>query len=135
MCQKLRVLQRDAAKIVNGAFQFMRKRNTFPKHSVSVGQLLFDVVQAVGRWESAGTLLSMLLENGKIVTDTNLKAHVHAMRDAGIITAQRRNRQRCYIIAERYQRALEVLSTTSKPLLDVRLRQRVSRQNRASDCD
>lgn len=131
--RKLRMLQEDAAKIVNHAFQFMRGRSTYPKHSVSVGQLLFDTVRAVGRWECAGSLLSMLLENGKIVTDANLKPHVHALRDAGIITAQRRSRQRCYIVADRYARALEVLSTANKPLLDVRERRRVLKRNRASD--
>jgi hypothetical protein len=130
VCRMLRTLRQDGAAIVNTAFQFMRGQKTFPKDSVSVGQLLFEMVQAVGRWESAGTLLSMLMENGKIVTDTNLKPHVHALRDAGIITAQRRNRQRCYIIADRYKRALEVLSTASKPLLDVRQRQRISSENR-----
>ena len=126
----LRVLREDAAKTVNEAFQFMRGKKTFPEDSVSVGQLLFEMVQAVGRWENAGTLLSMLLENGKIVTDANLKPHVHALRDAGIIIAQRRNRNRCYIIADRYKRALEVLSAASKPLLDVRQRQRILKENR-----
>ena len=80
--------------------------------------------KAVGKWENARTLLSMLLVNGKIITDSNLKPHVHALRDAGIIVSQRRNRRRCYIVADRYKRALEVLSTANKPLLEVRQRKR-----------
>jgi hypothetical protein len=130
LCRWLRVIQADAAKIVNQAFQFMRGRNTFPQDSVSVGQFLFDMVGAVGKWEGAGALLSMLLHNGKIVTDAHLRPHVHALRDAGIIKAQRKNRQRCYIIAERYKRALELLTTSNKSLLDVRQRRRVLRPNR-----
>ena len=127
LCAWLRLIRVDAAKIVNDALEFMRGRNTFLPNSVSVGQFLFDMVGAVGNWESAGTLLSMLLQNGKIVTDANLKPHVHALRDAGIIIAHAKNRRRCYIIAERYMRALELLSEANNPLLDVRKRRRVLR--------
>jgi hypothetical protein len=121
----LSMIQDDAAKIVNQAFHFMRGRNTFPENSVSVGRLLFDMVRAIGTSEEAGTLLSMLLQNGLIVTDGHLKTHVHALRDAGIIVAQLKNRRRCYVIAKRYMRALELLSTADKSLLDARQRRRV----------
>jgi len=130
--QWLRMIQGDAAKIVNEMFRFMLGRNTFPKDSVSVGQFLFEMVAAIGTWEGAGTLLSMLLNNGKIVTDANLRPHVHALRDAGIITAQRKNRQRCYIIADRYKRALELLAINNKSLLEVRQRRRFLRPIRDS---
>lgn len=118
-------IQDDAAKIVNQAFHFMRGRNTFPENSVSVGRLLFDMVRAIGNSEEAGTLLSMLLQNGMIVTDGHLKPHVHSLRDAGIIVAHHKNRRRGYTIAKRYMRALELLSTADKSLLDARKRQRV----------
>jgi hypothetical protein len=119
LCGWLRMIRVDAAKIVNDALEFMRGRNTFLPNSVSVGQFLFDMVGAIGTWEGAGTLLSMLLHNRKIVTDANLKPHVHALRDAGIIIALPKNRRRCYIIA------LELLSEANNPLLDVRKRRRV----------
>jgi hypothetical protein len=125
LCRWLRMIQEEAAKIVNEAFEFMRGRNTFLPNSVSVGQFLFDMVGAVGTWEGAGTLLSMLLQNKRIVTDAHLKSHVHALRDAGIIVAHRKNRRRGYVIAERYMRALELLSEVNNPLLDVRQRRRV----------
>ena len=125
LCRWLHLIQGDAAKIVNDVFDSMRKRNTLPPNSVSVGQFLFDMVGAVGNWEGAGSLLSMLLQNRKIVTDAILKRHVHALRDAGIIIALPKNRRRCYIISERYMRALELLSEANNPLVDVRQRRRV----------
>lgn len=133
LCKKIQAVRNDAANVVNDAFKFMQSRSTFPKYSATVGQFLFDMVQAVGHWSSAGTLLSMLLENGKIVIDSTIKPHVHALRKAEIIQPQNRNRKRLYIITDRYARALEELSLSNKPLLQPRQRKRKLGSNNASD--
>jgi len=123
----LHTVQKDAARVVNSIFAFMRNRKSYPEVSASVMAFLADFARATLGLKGAEALLSMLVYNGRIVVDPNIQKAVTALRKAGIIESIPRNNRRGHDVVPRYRRALELLKKTDLSLLWIRNREPAGR--------